>query len=73
MSKQVKRGGVEVRRSTYLGNSALRDTAHQRLDEMLDLAEARQEYGIFSVDVAFEAGVITRIPQRFTRCDKPAA
>ena len=69
----AKTGSPRKTRGRETPNSVMRDTAHRRLDEMLNLAESAQEYGTFGVDVEFEAGVITRIPQRFKRSDKPAS
>ncbi len=68
-----KTGNREKETGADPANSVMRETAHRRLEEMMNLAESGQEYGTFAVDVEFEAGVITRIPQRFKRSDKPAS
>ncbi len=72
-----KRRGIQPqnqphKRSDDAHNVQRRQLSHSRLDEVLDLGIVSDFYGKLSIDVHFEAGLITRINQRLDRCDKPA-
>lgn len=54
-------------------NRELRRTAHERLDRLLDMAEAEEKYGTVGIDVQMRAGLIDLVQERLTGSHKPAA
>ena len=52
-------------------NAEGRRLAHDRLDELIDWADA-DLYGLLALDVEFQAGDIVRVAQRMERSDKPS-
>lgn len=68
-----KAGNRGKERSAEPHNREMRKTAHDRLDQLIDMAERGEEYGTMGVDIHFRAGVINLVQRRLTGADKPAS
>lgn len=54
-------------------NDVLRERAHRRLDEIVDDAERRREFGEFGIEIQFENGRIKLIRRTFRGTDMAKA
>ncbi len=69
MSKTGKSGKERGRNPD---NAACRKEAHQELDQLINMAEYRQQYGSVTVEVGIKAGVIDLVRGKMDRSTKPA-
>jgi hypothetical protein len=53
------------------GNSALRQAAHVRLDQLFEWAEREKMYGVLGLEVSFEHGQGTVLRRVLNGTDKP--
>lgn len=53
-------------------NESLRTRAHARLDEQIDMAQTRKEFGVVGVECVLEGGRITIVRRRSEGTDKHA-
>ncbi|HSV28363.1 MAG TPA: hypothetical protein VLL76_02360 [Candidatus Omnitrophota bacterium] len=69
----IKSGArYEPRQSQTEHNNAFRRTAHERLDQQIDIMEHREEYGTVGVSVTFERGEIRQVRRTLDGTDRPA-
>lgn len=53
-------------------NVVMRHRTHREIDHLIDLAEAREQYGRVTVDIDFEAGTIRSIGSHISETIKRA-
>lgn len=55
-----------------LNNAEFLNLAHQRLDQIFQEMEGRQDHGTIGVELAFERGQVTMIRRTLNGTDRPA-